>query len=44
MAQAEIILCAAMLDEKVTKITGVLQTIFPSYFIDRICSCLVKCY
>ena len=34
MAQAEIILSAAILDGSVTKIADVLRTVFSSYFVD----------
>ena len=44
MAQAEIILSAAILDGLVTKIADVLRTVFSSYFVDIKCSCLVKCH
>ena len=44
MAQAEIILCAAILDGLVTKIADVLRTVFSSYFVDIKCSYLVKCH
>ena len=42
MAQAEIILSAAILDGLVTKIVDVLRTVFSSYFVDIKCPCLVK--
>ena len=44
MAQAEIILSAAILDGLVTKIADVLRTVFSSYFVDIKYSCLVKCH
>ena len=44
MAQAEIFLSAAILDGLVTKIAHVLRTVFSSYFVDKKCSCLVKCH
>ena len=44
MAQAEIILSAAILHGLVTKIVDVLRTVFSSYFVDIKCSCLVKCH
>ena len=44
MAQAEIILSAAILDGLVTKIADVLRTVFSSYFVDIKCPCLVKCH
>ena len=44
MAQAEIILSAAILDGLVTKIADVLRTVFSSSFVDTKCSCLVKCH
>ena len=44
MAQAEIILSAAILDGLVTKIADVLRTVFPSYFVYIKGSCLVKCH
>ena len=44
MAQAEIILTAAILDGLVTKIADVLRTVFSSHFVDIKCSCLVKCH
>ena len=44
MAQAEIILSAAILDGLVTKIADVLGTVFSSYFVDIKCLCLVKCH
>ena len=44
MAQAEIILSAAILDGLVTKIADVLGTVISSYFVDIKCSCLVKCH
>ena len=44
MAQAEIILSAAILDGLVTKIADGLRTVFSGYFVDIKCSCLVKCH
>ena len=44
MAQAEIILSAAILDGLITKISDVLRTVFCSYFVDIKCPCLVKCH
>ena len=44
MAQAEIILSAAILHGLVTKIADVLRILVSSYFVDIKCSCLVKCH